>query len=106
MATSPTENSLKLMRRLGYQAQVTEKWNPHAKVRQDLFGFVDIVAVGNGHTVGIQTTTKKNISSRRNKILASPLLQPLLAAGWQIVVHGWAKNAKGRWELKEEQITA
>jgi hypothetical protein len=35
---SPTQRSLAHLRRLGYQARVVERWNPFARVRQDLFG--------------------------------------------------------------------
>lgn len=102
--TSPTQRSLKVMRERGYKAEVTEHWNPFAKIRKDLFGFVDIVCVGGGETVGVQTTSYSNISARREKILASSHLKPLLDANWSIRIHGWKKNSKGRWELKEEHI--
>ena len=45
MASSPTQRSLKLLRDEGYTAQVVERWNPHARVRQDLFGVIDTAAM-------------------------------------------------------------
>jgi hypothetical protein len=103
--TSPTQRSLKTMRDRGYHAEVTEHWNPFAKIRKDLFGFVDIVAIGGGETVAVQTTSYSNISARREKILASPLLKELLDAKWSVRIHGWKKAKNGRWELKEEHVT-
>jgi hypothetical protein len=51
-----------------YTVAITEKWNLHARIRQNLFGFID------------------------------------LAAGWQVSVHGWSKNANGKWVLREGVI--
>lgn len=101
---SPTQRSLKNLRDGGYQAQVVEHWNPFAKVRQDLFGFIDIVAVGNSQTIGVQTTSYSNMSARVKKILASPVLPELKAAGWKIICHGWKKNKSNRWELIEKKL--
>lgn len=52
--TSPTQRSLRYLREQGYLPAVVEKWNPHAHVRQDLFGFVDIVAVRRDETLAVQ----------------------------------------------------
>lgn len=43
--SSPTQRTLAECRKRGYTAQVVEKWNPHARIRQDLFGVIDIVAI-------------------------------------------------------------
>ena len=48
---SPTQRSLAHLKALGYQARVVEKWNPFAKVRQDLFGG-DVLALKPGSPVG------------------------------------------------------
>lgn len=36
---------------------MVEKYNTHARVRQDLYGIIDVLCVGNGETVGIQSTS-------------------------------------------------
>jgi hypothetical protein len=41
MATSPTQLSLKKLREEGYTVAVVEHWNSFARIRQDLFGFID-----------------------------------------------------------------
>lgn len=41
---SPAQRSLAALKQLGYRAKVVEKWNPFAKIRQDLFGG-DILAL-------------------------------------------------------------
>ena len=45
MATSPTQLSLKKLREEGYTVAVVEHWNSFARIRQDLFGFIDLLAL-------------------------------------------------------------
>lgn len=104
MSTSPTQRSLKKLRDDGYTAAVVEHWNPFAKVRQDLFGIIDIVAIKENNTLGVQTTTYSNISARINKILLSKIYPTLKKAGWKILCHGWKKNKSGRWEVVEREV--
>lgn len=74
-------------------AAVTEKWNPHAKRRLDLFSFIDVLAVRGPDTVAIQTTSGSNLSARVNKIIALPEASAWLEGSQRrIVVHGWAKR--------------
>lgn len=105
-AKSPTARSLEHMRKLGYPlVQVVERWNMHAKVRIDLFGIIDIVAIdAAGETYGIQATSGDNVASRVTKIAESDSLPICQHAGWRIVVHGWRKNAAGRWTLREVEL--
>jgi hypothetical protein len=108
---TPTQRTLKLLRDRGYTCAITEHWNGWAKVRQDLFGFIDIVAVKDG-TVGVlavQTTSGSNTSARVAKIQAEPRASVWLAAGNKIVVHGWRKvGPRGKakkWECREIPVT-
>lgn len=105
MPDSPTKRTLRYLRDLGYQADVVEHWNPHARIRQDLFGFIDVIAVSAAGTLAVQATSGSNVSSRVAKIESHPNLRAVLDAGWQVVVHGWRKNSKGRWVLREVEIT-
>lgn len=98
---SPTQRTLAEMRSRGYTAQVVEKWNPWAKIRQDLFGFIDVLCVGNGETVAVQCTSGSNVASRVKKIADSDDMPTIRKAGWRILVHGWRKDAKGKWVLRE-----
>ena len=96
MASSPTKRSLALLREQGYLAEVVEKWNAHARVRQDLFGIVDILAVRDGETLAVQTTSASNVSKRVQKIAESEAAAVLRKAGWRLHVHGWSKNKTQR----------
>ncbi len=86
---------------------VVEKWNPHAHIRQDLFGCLDLVAVGGVHggfgTYGIQTTTGDNLAARVAKLRSDEIrgrVAALLVADWTVHVHGWRKLKSGRWEVR------
>lgn len=84
---------------------VVERWNPHAFVRQDLFGIIDVLAVRGNETLAVQVTSAGNVSSRIKKMSESEALPVLREAGWTVLVHGWRKNAKGRWECRVEDIS-
>ena len=101
--SSPTQRSLALLRGRGYTAAVTEHWNAFARLRQDLYGFVDVLAVGHGHTVAVQTTSYGNVAARVSKIRNSAIAPTLRAAGWRVSVHGWRK-VNGRWQVREVDL--
>ena len=97
---SPTQLTLKKLRSDGYTVAVVEYWHKFAKCRVDLFGIIDVVAVGNGHTVAVQCTTYSNVSSRVKKIAASDCMPGIRSAGWRVFVHGWHKK-NNRWVCRE-----
>lgn len=91
MRASTTQLSLQYLRDLGFTADVCERWvpSPGRSVRKDLFDILDIVALRDDVTLGVQTTTKGEIPKRLRKIQASENFPLLRKAGWEIVVHGW-----------------
>ena len=103
--SSPTQRSLAHLRDGGWLAQVVERWNPHARVRNDLFGFIDILAIRDGQTLGVQATSGTNVAARVRKIAESEHVGAVRAAGWRLEVHGWRKNAAGRWVLRVEDVS-
>ena len=76
-----------------------EHWNSFVKIRQDLFGFIDVLGVGNGETIAVQTTTDSHVSERVKKIADSDKIAACRDAGWKIEVHGW-KKVKNRWQVR------
>lgn len=107
MAASPTARTLARLRRNGFIAGVVERWNSHAKLRQDLFGFVDLVAVRADlpGTLFIQATTRGHINDRLEKMRAIPALRTvLLAPGNRVQVWGWFKR-KGKWNVVRRDVT-
>lgn len=93
-AATPTARTLNALRKRGFIADVVERWLPVVRIRKDLFGILDVVAVGHGMSVGIQLTTAANTPSRVRKLQESPALYDLLRAGWTIQVWGWRKPGK------------
>ena len=105
--TSPTQRTLSLCKRHGWTCQVVERWNSFARVRQDLFGFIDLVAMDGKTIIGIQATSGSNVSARLRKIAENPKSAEWLQSGARLFVHGWRKIAKTRrWECREIEVTA
>lgn len=99
---SPTQRSLEHWRGEGYLCAVVERWNPHARIRQDLYGFIDVLAIKGDDIVGIQATAQ-GVSSRVHKITEHENF-PVVIAAMRIVVDGWRKNSKGRWIRREIEL--
>ena len=105
--SSPTTRTLKLLRDRGYMAQVVERWCSFTKRRHDLFGIIDVLAIKDGKTLAVQTTSGSGYSARLKKMLASDTLMPMLDAGWHVHLHGWRKvkvkrgGKAMRWEVRE-----
>ena len=96
---------------------------PHGR-KVDLFHMFDILALGRGMTLAVQTTSATNFANRCAKLAEMRCtddhcpaagtdhlaLSHAIEAGWTPVVHGWDRVSKGksfRYELtrhKEFQI--
>ena len=112
---SPTQRSLKLLRDEERYPTIVEKYNHFIKIRQDAWGFVDLIALSpkQGEILFVQTTTMANLPARREKSFANPNLKAMLEAGGVFELHGWrklkvkgedGKKGKGmRWECKRER---
>lgn len=118
MSTSPTQRTLALMRKRGYDlVEVVERWNPHVQIRQDLFGVIDVLCVGNDEVVGVQTTSDTHVRDHVRKLETAvvgvkrgdlveqvPVLRVLRRSRIRVVVHGWRKR-KGRWFVQEVDLS-
>ena len=92
---SATSLSLALLRGKGYKPQVVEYWHHKAKVRVDLYGCIDIIAVHPEHGIlAVQATTHdggnvaKHIQKAREKLPWSWLLHA------RYEVWGWPRGSK------------
>ena len=100
---TPTARTLDWLREQGYRAGIVERWNPHGGVRIDLFGCLDVVAVNDTTTVGVQATSAGHVSDRVTKIRGEArdgALAWLMSPHRELWVVGWRKYAKpedGRW---------
>lgn len=102
-STSPTQRTLKFMRKNGYLSEVVERRLPRVFITKDLFGFIDVLAVKGEDIVGVQTTSGANVAARITKIVEHENY-PTVIAAMRIVVHGWRKNAAGKWVLREVEL--
>jgi hypothetical protein len=104
---SPTQRSLKYMRDDDWTCGIVEKWNHFTKIRQDLFGFADVIAMKPDNTPILLQITSTGWSSRLAKILAEPRALVALNSGFEIQVHGWRKlkQNRNRYTIKCIQVT-
>ncbi len=90
---SPTARTLAALRAEGWVAAIVEHWNSFAHIRQDLFGFADVIAFDRGTVLLVQCTDATSVSKRVLKLKESPL-----AAIWadcptrRLEVWGWSKR--------------
>jgi hypothetical protein len=92
---SPIQRTLKWLRDRGYEAQKTEHFNWHAKVRQDLFGFIDVLAVSENHLLAIQSSDGSHHAAHRAKIMSNTAA-PLLAMRMDIEIWSWSLKLTGK----------
>ena len=110
MAVSPTQRALAHCKKQGWVAGITEHWNQYAHIRQDLFGFIDLVVL-RGELLAVQVTSGSNVAARVTKIKAEPRAKAWLQCGGVIEVWGYRKvkvkrgGKAVRWELRVVPIT-
>ena len=104
MAASPTQLTLRELRKRGYTANVVERWVMGANVRQDLWGFIDVLALNGKEIVAVQATTYANMSARVKKMTDHENLPKVREAGITILIWGWRK-VNNRWTFREVDMS-
>lgn len=128
MSTSLSAQSRKKWRAKGYYVETAESFAmlPGGLPRKnDLFGFVDLIAVPlpesratspDTEWVYLQVTSRSNMSARLRKIQSGvtgrgqwtepmrALAQAILVRGDRLIVEGWDKK-DGRYRAKEREVT-
>jgi hypothetical protein len=99
MPSSPTARTLERLRRDGYLSQVVERWNPHARIRQDLFGVIDVLAINDEVTIGVQATTMSGRSSHVKKIMESTAAVTWTSAPQRELELWCWRKLKNRWRV-------
>ena len=108
--TSPTQRTLAECRKRGWHVQVVERWNQYARIRQDLFGVIDLVAIVPGRGIlGIQATDATSHSKRVAKVLEEPRAIAWVKAGGLLQVWSWSKRRepgkkREQWTLRAEEL--
>lgn len=97
---TPSQRSVKYLREKGYVVANVEKYNYFTKRKHDLYGCIDLLAIGDGETLAVQVTSKSNIKARINKIAEAEAFPEMLRSKWRVIVHGWHK-VNNRYQLTE-----
>lgn len=91
---TPTQRTLRALRDKGMVCAIVERWNPHAGIRQDLFGIIDILALDPERgVIGIQSTGSA-FSQHADKLLnerAQECADWLSTPGTSLELWGWRK---------------
>lgn len=103
---SPTQRGLKLLRARGWSVAITEKWNAFARIRQDVFGFGDLLAIDNENKelVLVQVCAGASHAARKTKIESIPEAGKWILAGGLILLLSFRKNSKGKYIAREEYV--
>ena len=93
-----TSRTLRLLRELGYEAGVVERFlsfaGKHGR-RVDLWGIIDIIAMNGTDTLAVQSCGQ-SFFEHDKKILASPMTRLWLASGGKLMLVGWRRLLKKR----------
>lgn len=98
------DQTFRHMRNLGFtRIQPGSHYNHLTGRSHDFAGIFDWIAGGQGRTIGVQVTSKSNMSARRKKIIGSKGESWAKGAGWEILLLGFHK-VNGRWVAVEEWL--
>lgn len=94
---SNTSRTLEYLRSQGWIADKVEQWNPYAGKfgqRKDMFGFGDVVALGENSIIAIQSCGQ-SFSEHNKKITEDEFVAPnalkWLECGGRLMLIGWRK---------------
>ena len=109
---TPTQRTLKALRASGLNCWIVERWNPHVRIRQDAFGWIDILAYSPAGIIGVQSTGQ-DFAGHRRKMLGerAEQVRGWLDAGGHAELWGWRKVKAKRggkamvWRPRVERFT-
>ena len=96
---TPTQRTLRELKHRGFVCGIVEKWNSFAKIRQDLFGIIDIIALDPTRgVVGVQSTGSAFAAHDRKltEEKAQASLDWLQTPGTVLELWGWRKVKRKR----------
>lgn len=83
---------------------MTERWNSFSRTRQDLFGGIDILAISESDTLGIQACAVSSISTRVKKLLELPDMLLWIRGARRLQVWGWGRYSVRRGGPKKWKV--
>ena len=100
---SPTQRTLRELRARGLECAVVERWLAGPKLRQDMFGIIDIIALGPSGVIGVQSCGD-SFSQHWNKLTVEKYQETfnwLSTPGNSLVIYAWRKVKVKRGGLAE-----
>jgi hypothetical protein len=94
MKRSPSALTAELLKEQGWLVWTVERWIPGARIRVDLFGILDQIAIRDGEVIGLQPTSWANVGARVKKIADSEHIGEVRKLGWALHVYGWKLDPK------------
>ena len=97
---------MKILRDNGWTCGIVERWMQAARQRIELFGIIDIIACGDGATLGVQSCPYTGHAEHRRTIVdrADDTIKWLLNPNNKLLIVSWRKK-KNRWVPRFEEIT-
>ena len=86
-----TVRTLKYLRDEGYNTGIVERFIPHKKIRIDLFGFADIVALRYGDPILAVQSCGEDYAAHYRKIIAEKNARLWIISGGDVILIGWRK---------------
>ena len=98
MAVSPTQRTLAYCKKLGRTSGIVEKWNSFIKIRQDLFGFIDIICIDKEKgIIAVQSTGSAHSEHiKKLTIDRKEIVTEWLESGAPLELISWRKVKKVR----------
>jgi hypothetical protein len=106
---------MRALRSEGTLCAIVEKFNHHVGphgIRQDTFGFVDVLALSPTGIIGVQCCAGSGHAAHREKILANEVAPEWLKSRGRIQLWSWSKRKVKRggkrelWMPRVEEFTA
>jgi hypothetical protein len=115
VSQSPLSKTKQTLEEQGWKTWIVEVFNHWVGVRQDMFGFIDLVAIKPGlgpnmGIVGVQVTSHAHRADHLKKILSTDSAKTWLMSGGRIWLITWGKHKpRGekvpRWDMATMELT-
>lgn len=114
MATKSIQRSIATLKGAGYTVGIVEKFNHFVKIRQDLYGFIDLIAFHpeKNEVLAIQACSNSggDVSAHVNKLVVMDVVQKWVRQPMRrLEIWGWAKQGeRGKrklWTLRRVKVT-
>lgn len=111
---SSVQRTIRALRNQGAICDIAEKWNPHVGpygIRQDLFGFIDLIVLAPNSITAVQCCTGSAYGEHLKNILDNQFAPEWLKSGGKIQIWAWRKVKAKRggklmlWQPRIQDIT-